>query len=141
MRLLGSILLIACLACASARISTDPIDWRSTDEQWSSHIVTIDPDGSERVTRVWLATVGDHGSVRTNDSRWWQNLQQDANCRIRRGGRDYPVHAEFVTEHAEKVRVDEAFEAKYGWQERLLFSREPGETHKHFATLHAGESS
>jgi hypothetical protein len=139
MKLFVPISLIFCLACASAPVSPDPVDWQAADEHWSVHIVTVDPDGGERTTRIWLAAVGNRGALRTGDSRWRHNLQRDPNCRIRFAGQDYPVRAEFATEHAEKVRIDEAFEAKYGWQERLMFSQDRGETHDHYAYLHAGD--
>jgi hypothetical protein len=132
--LLG-LLCLFCLSCAGPQLSADPIDWQGTDEDWSVHIVTLDPDGSERSTRIWLASVGDRGAFRTGDSRWWRNLQRDANCRIRSAGHDYAMRAELVSDPAEKVRIDESFSVKYGWQERLLFSQPRGETHENYGYL------
>ncbi len=125
------------LACASAPVSREPIDWSAADERWSLHIVTVDPDGDERVTRIWLASVDGAGAIRTGDSRWWANLRRDPACRIRVLDVDYPVRAEFVTEHEVKARIDDAFVAKYGWFERLLFPQERGETHENYARLRA----
>ncbi len=83
MRRFASIVLLVGLACASGPlpIASSPIDWEAATERWSLHIVTVDPDGDERVTRIWLALVDGEGTVRTGDSRWWQNLKRDPKCR------------------------------------------------------------
>ena len=130
-------ILLLSLACAggSARLAQGPIDWREATDRWSLHIVTVDPDGNERVTRIWLALVDAQGALRTGDSRWWRNLERDPDCRIRVAGVDYPVRVEPVTAHEERARIDAAFVAKYGWLERLMFRQEPGETHQNYARV------
>jgi hypothetical protein len=142
MKSLASILLVIALGCVSGPVpvATKPIDWRAADDRWSLHIVTVDPDGDERVTRVWLAVVDGVGTVRTGDSRWWHNLERAPSCRVRLRGTDYPVRALSVTEHAERVRIDDAFARKYGWLERTLFRGERGETHENYARLQADEA-
>lgn len=139
MRAASPILLACALACASGSVpvAQEPIDWQAANDRWSLHIVTVDPDGDERVTRIWLAVVDDEGALRTNDTHWWRNLERDRQCRIRLLGVDHPVRAEFVTEHEEKARIDDAFVEKYGWMERLLFAKERGTTHENYARLHA----
>ncbi len=134
-------LFVAGLACASGPVpvAQGPIDWRAADDRWSLHIVTVEPGGDPRVTRIWLAIVDGEGTLRTGDSRWWQNLERDPNCRVRLLGIDYPVRVEFVTEHEEKARIDDAFVEKYGWLEGILFRQERGETHENYARLHRGE--
>ncbi len=141
MRRFASIVFVAGLACASGPVpvAQEPIDWRAVDDGWSLHIVTVDPDGDSRVTRIWLAIVDREGTLRTGDSRWWQNLERDPTCRIRLLGIEYPVRVEFVMEHEEKARIDNAFVEKYGWLERILFRQERGETHENYARLHRGE--
>lgn len=133
-------MVLASLACASGSVpvAQQPIDWEAAHERWSLHIVTLDPDGGERVTRIWLAAVDGAGALRTGDSRWWQNLQRDPNCRIRLLDVDYPARVEPVTEQEEKARIDDAFAEKYGWLERLMFPQERGETHEHYARVHRG---
>ena len=137
-RSFATIVIVSTLACVGGTVpvAQAPINWQEADDRWSLHIVTVDPDGDERVTRIWLAIVDGEGTLRTGDSRWWQNLERDANCRIRLLGNDYPVRAEFVTEHEEKVRIDDAFLEKYGWLERIMFRQERGETHESYARLH-----
>ncbi len=141
MRYIASIAFVIGLACASGPVPTaqEPIDWRAADEHWSIHIVTVDSDGDERATRIWLGVVDEVGTLRTGGSRWWQNLERDANCRIRLQGIDYPVRAEFVTEHEARARIDDAFGEKYGWLDRLMFRKERGETHENYARLHRRE--
>ena len=129
--------IVVFLACASGPIpfAQEPIDWNATDDRWSLHIVTLDPDGSERVTRIWLALVDGDGTLRTGDSRWWANLKRDPNARIRVLEIDYPLQVEFVTEHEQKARIDDAFVEKYGWIERMMFPQDRGETHDNYAVL------
>ncbi len=142
-------MLLVGLACASGPlpIASSPIDWEAATERWSLHIVTVDPDGDERVTRIWLALVDGEGTVRTGDSRWWQNLKRDPNCRIRVLGSDYPLRVEFVAEFEDKARIDDAFLEKYGWLERAMFRleramfrQERGETHENYARLRPVEA-
>ena len=137
MRSFAPLALAIGLACASGPgiIATGPIDWEAAADRWSLHIVTVDPDGDERVTRIWLAIVDGEGTLRTGDSRWWENLKRDLNCRIRLLGNDYPLRAEFVTDHENMARIDDAFVEKYGWVERMMFRQERGETHENYARL------
>ena len=143
MRGVASIQVLAALGCASGPppVAQQPIDWQVANENWSLHIVTLDPDGDERVTRIWLAVVDGDGTLRTGDSRWWENLKRDPNCRIRLEGTDYPVHAELVTAHEQKARIDDAFALKYGWLERMMFRQDRGETHDNYARLRKGEAA
>ena len=97
--------------------------------------MTVDPDGDERVTRIWLALGDGEGTVRTGDSRWWQNIKRDPNCRIRVLGSDHPLRVEVVAEYEDKARIDDAFVEKYGCLERIMFRQERGETHENYARL------
>jgi len=132
--------LIACLmslSCASASIplTEGPADWAAIEDAWSLHVVTLDPDGDERVTRIWIAVTDGKAAIRSGESRWWANLQRDPRIRIRFSGTDYPFRAEFATAPDDKIRIDEIFLEKYGRWERMLFSEERGETHDNYAWL------
>ncbi len=142
MKSFASIVFLVGLACASGPlpIASSPIDWEAATERWSLHIVTVDPAGDERVTRIWLALVDGEGTVRTGDSRWWQNLKRDPSCRIRVLGSDYSLRVEFVAEYEDKARIDDAFVEKYGWLERIMFRQERGETHENYALLRPVEA-
>ena len=134
-RFLVCLFLVVPLACASTPVSTSPLDWAEADERWSIHVVTVDPDGNDRVTRIWMAVEGGDGVLRTNDSRWWANLQREPKIRVRHGGADYAFAVKLVTEQSEKVRIDEVFLEKFGGWERMMFSQERGETHENYARL------
>jgi hypothetical protein len=140
MQYVVSILIAAALGCATGTtpLAEGAIDWQAADEHWSFHVVTVDADGDERVTRIWLAIVDGEGTFRTGDSRWWQNLQRDANFKVRLQGTDYPVRAEFVTEHEDKALIDDAFAEKYGWLDSIMFRKERGETHENYARVRPG---
>lgn len=134
-RFLVCILLLAPLACASTPVSTSPLDWAEADERWSIHVVTVDPSGNDRVTRIWMAVEGGDGVLRTNDTRWWANLQREPSIRVRHGGADHVFAVKLVTEQSEKIRIDEVFLEKFGGWERMMFPQERGETHENYARL------
>ena len=121
--------------CASVPSAEGPIDWAEADERWSILVVTIDPDGDERVTRIWLALVEGEAVFRTNESRWWANLQRSPRLGVRHGGEEHVFGVEFVEERSEREAIDRAFAEKYGWMEALMFPQPPGETHVHYGRL------
>ena len=53
-------------------------------------IVTHDEDGGERVTKLWLVVVDGEGVIRTDDSRWFRNIQRDPNVVFWVGGHAHP---------------------------------------------------
>ncbi len=132
---LGIAIGLAACATAGTRAAMEPIDWAAANERWSLHVVSVDPDGDERVTRVWIAVVDGTAAIRTGDTRWLRNLQRDPNLRIRVLGVDHPLRVRFETDEGEIARIDAAFLDKYGWQERLLGALQPGNAHDHFLWL------
>ena len=133
-------LAIACLlslSCASAGtpVAADAIDRAEVDDAWSLHVVTLDPNGDERVTRIWIAVVHGQAAIRTNQSRWWSNLERDPRVRIRLSGTDYPFQVESVTDLEGRIRIDEVFLEKYGIWERMMFPQDRGQTHDNYARL------
>ena len=133
MRNRAVLLLALTLACATAapRLARHGIDWTAADDRWSVHLVTQDPTGRPRVTRIWLAMLDGVGVIRTGESRWAENLQANPDCRLRTLGVDYPLRAEFVTDPAQIAKIDAAFLEKYGWQERMISAQ----GHQHFMRL------
>ena len=123
------------LACASPPEADRAIDWAEADDHWSIHIVTVDPDGGERVTQIWLALEGGQRVLRTGDSRWWANLERTSECVLRMGGLDYSMRSQTVDLAEERERIDRAFVEKYGWIERRMFPQEAGSTHENYARL------
>lgn len=123
------------LACASVPVSTESVDVAAIDDHWSLHVVTVDPGGKDRVTRIWIATLKGVPVLRTGESRWWENLERDPAIRIRLSGTDHSYRIESVTDFDERVRIDEIFLEKYGRWERMMFSQERGKTHTNYARL------
>lgn len=91
----------------------EAVDWNAAHEHDVIEILTNDADGAARETKVWVAALDGRGYVRTNDSRWFQNLVREPNAAIRFGDAEYPVRAEVVRDPALRARVDAVFAEKY----------------------------
>jgi hypothetical protein len=119
--LIASVFVIAA-ACATRvpPASVTTIDWAAVAEEGVPTIVTQDPDGDERVTKLWVVVVDGEGLIRTGDSRWFRNIERDPNVVFWIGGHAYPLRAELVTDESIKKRAGTAFRDKYGWQDSLF---------------------
>ena len=120
-------LLIGCaVLLASSCATTVPptaetaLDWHSVADAGVPTIVTRDPDGGERVTKLWLVVVDGEGLIRTGDSRWFQDIERDPNVVFRIGGYAYPLRAERVDDPSLEKRANAAFREKYGFQDWLI---------------------
>ena len=91
----------------------EAVDWNAAHEHDVIEILTTDPDGELRETKVWVAALDGRGYVRTNDSRWFQNLVREPSAAIRFGDAQHPVRAEVVRDPALRARVDAVFAEKY----------------------------
>ena len=123
-----AILVFAVVLGTASAASAGAVEWSAAHEHDVVEILSIDPDGARRETNVWIAALDGHGYVRTNDSRWFQNLVRDPNGAIRFGGAEYPVRAAVVRDAALRARVDAVFAEKYPistWFSRL-FGRSGG---------------
>ena len=103
----------ALLLFTAAPASADAVDWSAAAANDVIELLTVDPDGQARETKVWIAELDGRGYVRTNDSRWFQNFARDPDGMIRYGGAAYPIRAEVVTDAAQRERVDAVFAKKY----------------------------
>jgi hypothetical protein len=120
-------LLIVCvLVVAVSCASTPPpaaetaVDWEAVAEEGTPVIVTRDPDGEERVTKLWLVVVDGQALIRTGDSRWFRNIERDPNVVLRIGGYAHPLRAELVTDESLEKRANAAFREKYGFTDWLI---------------------
>lgn len=104
-----------------------PLAWASVADEEVPEIVTLDPDGDLRETKLWLVVVDDAGFLRTSGTRWLANIQRDPNVVLRIGGAAHPLRADPVGDPALVARVEAAFRAKYGFQDRMvgIFPGEP----------------
>ena len=127
-RIAMALSLTASLAAGGAARAAS-LDWSATREHDVVEIVSTDPDGQRRETKVWVAELDGRGYVRTNDSRWYQNLSRDPNGAIKFGGAEYPVRAEVVNDDALRTRVDGAFAEKYPLSTKVMgwFGRRGGD--------------
>jgi hypothetical protein len=124
---MGRKLLIACLfvavaSCASTPPPTaeTPLDWEAVADERVPTIVTRDPDGDERVTKLWVVVVDGQGLIRTGNSRWFRNMERDPNVVFWIGGHAHPLRVELVTDESIEKRANAAFREKYGWEDWIL---------------------
>ncbi len=87
------------------------------------------------MARIWIVVLDGVGVIRTEQSRWWKNLERGSLCWIRTGGFEYPVEVEVVTGLAQRRRIDAAFAAKYGWQERVVITEDRAATDDNYMRL------
>ena len=118
--------LVISLASAAA-IAAEP-DWEKVKDVGRIQIVTHDEDGALRETSVWIVTQGDHGYVRTNDSRWLANIRRGSGVALRVGEQEFAVSASEPKDPALTARVEEQFKQKYGFMQKVMSAfrfREP----------------
>jgi hypothetical protein len=123
-----ALLLAAALAAGGGDVCAAEIDWTPFAEEDVVEILTVDPDGEPRETKVWVVVVGDAAYVRTNDSRWLANIRRDPLFRMRVREREFPLRAVEATERETIERVEAGFKAKYGFMQRVMSTlrlREP----------------
>ena len=120
-------LFVAVFFAAAAARAQSP-DWSAVASEDVIEVLTHDPDGELRETKVWLGVEGGTGYVRTSDSRWQANIERDASLVVRIADREYPLRAERIEDAALRARVNAVFRAKYGFTDRMLgwFGNEGG---------------
>ena len=110
---------IAVLLASAAR--GEQPDWEILGGEKVIEVITQDADGDVRETKVWFVLLDGEPYLRTNDSRWLENLRRDAVCRLRfEGGGEYEFRTDEVAGDEIVDRVDDASAEKYGWQESLI---------------------
>ena len=82
-------LVLSLLLVATAPAFADYPDWDSVADVEVIEVVTIDEDGDRRVTKVWFVLVDGVPYLRTNRSRWLDNLRRDPNLGLRIASREY----------------------------------------------------
>ena len=104
--------------------ATEPPDVAMLAREEIPSIVTLDANGSQRVTQLWIAAVADRAYIRTGDSQWYQNLQRAPELTIRAAGRSHLCGTKVVKDLAESAAAHNAFRAKY--PKRSAFFRTVG---------------
>ena len=94
-------------------IATQAPDWEVLAKEEIPSIVTLDADGSRRVTQLWIAAFGGKAYIRTGDTAWFANLERSPQLDLRIGGTTSPCATRVAHERTEIASVHEAFRAKY----------------------------
>jgi hypothetical protein len=121
---LAAALLVATLGAAPSRA----VDWSRHADRRTVTILTTAPDGERRDTTVWIVVVDGDAYVRTGGTRWGDDAEREPAVALRVDDEEIPLRAEPAGDPALRARVEEAFRAKYGWQDRLSSIVRFGET-------------
>jgi hypothetical protein len=116
---LGGLILTAWFVAAAPALADYP-DWDSLSDVAIIEVVTADEDGDLRVKKVWFVLVDGVPYLRTNRSRWLDNLRRDPNLGLRIESHEYQATAEEIPGDEIVEIVDRASAEKYGWQESLI---------------------
>ncbi|MEX2208074.1 MAG: DUF2255 family protein [Myxococcota bacterium] len=108
------------LVLFSAQARAQALNWIAFADEDVIEILSHDPDGELRETKVWVGVIDGVGYVRTSDTRWHGNIAAEPNVVVRVGGVEYPLRAELVKDASLRARVNEVFRAKYGFTDRML---------------------
>lgn len=108
------------LVSTAATVYADELDWEEVEDVRVIEIITVDEDGDDRKTKVWFVRIDGVPYLRTNDSRWLENIRRDPGVLIRIDGSEYVQLAHEVTTPELIEQVDTASRAKYGWQEAVI---------------------
>ena len=71
------------LAATAATANADELDWEHVADVRVIQVVTTDEDADERTTKVWFVLIDGVSYLRTNDSRWLENIRRDPGVRPR----------------------------------------------------------
>ncbi|MCP3983846.1 MAG: DUF2255 family protein [bacterium] len=114
-----SILLAVSIALLG--VSAGAVDgaWTAFEETGTIEITTQDEDGDARETPIWIVVLDEVGFVCTNDSRWLANIRRGSEVTIAAGEVVLIVRAEEDEDAEVYDRVQEAFNVKYGWMQRM----------------------
>jgi len=112
--------LFALVLAAAAPVVAADVDWEALAAPGVVEVITVDPDGDVRETKVWIVAHRGSGWLRTNDSRWLANLRRDPNLKLRSGERTALLRAQEVDDDELREQVDAAMRAKYGWSDRVI---------------------
>lgn len=111
------------LICGVAGIggaSSDPNEWQPFAEQDVIQIITEDPDGDVRETKIWIVVLDGTGYIRTNNSRWLANIRRGSPVSLRSEEWESRVTATEIEDGEVDVQVESAFKSKYGLMQRVM---------------------
>jgi hypothetical protein len=113
-------LFVGCDSSLPPPEATGPVDWARVADEQVPRIVTRDPDGTLRVTKLGLVVVDGGGYIRTRGTRWLANIERDPDVVLWIGAAAHPLRAEQVSDPALATRILDAFSEKYGFLARVV---------------------
>lgn len=120
-RAIGVLSILVLCACATVvPDATGPMDWSTVQDERVPVVVTADPGGEVRETKIWLVVLDGQGFIRTSETRWFKNEERDPNVVLRVGGAAHPLRAKLVMDPELRARINTAFAEKYGYQETIV---------------------
>ncbi|MDG2051374.1 MAG: DUF2255 family protein [Myxococcota bacterium] len=111
------------LACGVATVSGAtgaPDEWQPFADQDVIEIITEDPDGDLRETKIWIVVLDGNGYIRTNNSRWLANIRRGSAVSLRSDEWESRVTAAEIDNVELDQQVESAFKAKYGFMQQLM---------------------
>ena len=105
---------LMCGFSAASMATSDPSEWQPFAEQDVIQIITEDPDGDLRETKIWIVVLDGTGYIRTNNSRWLANIRRGSPVSIRSDEWESRVTAVEIDNAEVGAQVESAFKAKYG---------------------------
>jgi hypothetical protein len=127
-RLAATALLICAGFVAATAAPARAVDWERHAGRDTVTVVTTNPDGSLRDTTVWIAVLDGEAYLRTGGTRWGDNAEREPAVALRVDEEEIRLRAEPVADPDLRARVEAAFRAKYGFQDRLSSLFRFGET-------------
>jgi hypothetical protein len=112
-------LLLASLAATPTSGSDLPNGWRALAAEKVVEVITRDPSGKNRETKVWVVEVDGVLYLRTSRSKWLENLRRDPDFTLRYSGGEVGARAFEIPGDAIIEAVDAASRTKYGWQQSV----------------------
>jgi hypothetical protein len=117
------------LGALAASGAAEAQDWAAIGDTDVVVVVTRNPDGSDRETKVWIVVVDDRAYIRTSATRWYANIERDPDIALRVGEDEFPLRAVLVTDAPLAERVESEFRKKYGYWDALMEIVRFGEPH------------
>ncbi len=96
-------------------------DWSGWSDLETIEVTTVQEDGSEMVTTIWITVLEGTAYVRTSESSAWGNAVEKAETFGLRGGdEDRTVRATAINNDATRASVEDSFRQKYGFSDAMI---------------------
>ena len=111
---------LTCGFSAVSMATSDPTEWQPFAEQDVIQIITEDPDGDLRETKIWIVVLDGTGYIRTNNSRWLANIRRGSPISLRSEEWESRVTATEIDDDQVDEEVESAFKSKYGLMQSVM---------------------